>query len=333
MRIWPFTNFHELNADWILRTMEELKTQIAQALGGVVDYASRLLNVEHTCSTLTTTVSTQGAAITTLQSSSAAQGAAITDLQQSALRFTSQNLSAAARAQARGNIKAVSYEIQELTAEEKETARHNIGAVSSDTLTQQISTRLPVSNPSATGSMTVRKTSSDVLPPTLTVQNHPTGATYYSANEINTHGMQVSGNDEYGVYDLMIDGGIDSQGPRFRLYNAAAGAASDRVPLRNIATPVSNTDAVPLDYVRPLQLQVELTSSTAGTYSGAPWAQLLDAASRGRTVAFVLGNQRINVHLSGYIDGTTLYSGLFYLNGAAICATINEDNEISLSTL
>lgn len=333
MRIWPFTNFHELNADWILETMEELKTQITQALGGVVDYATRLLRVEDTCSNLSTTVTAQGTAISALQAASSTQGAAVTDLQQSALRFTSQNLSMAARAQARGNIKAVSYELQSLTSEDQETARSNIGAVSSDTLTQQINTRLPVSNPSATGSMIVRKTSSDVLPPTLTVRNHLTGATYYSEHEISTTGLQVSGKDEYGEYDLMIDGGLDSHGPRFRLYNAAAGGASDRVPLRNVATPVSNTDAVPLDYIWPLQLTVELTSSDAGTYTGASWAQLLDAAARGRTVTFVLGNQRINTVLSGDISGNTLYSSVFIVSGAMVSALVNSDDTIELTSL
>lgn len=329
MRIWPFTNFHELNADWILRTMEELKTQITQALGGVVDYATRLLRVEDTCSALTTAVSTQGAAITTLQSSSATQGAAVTDLQQSALRFTSQNLSAAARAQARGNIKAVSYETQSLSAEDQETARSNIGAVSSDTLTQQINTRLPVSNPSATGSMIVRKTSSDLLPPTLTLRNHLTGATYYSENEIGTHSMQFTGKDEYGTYDVTLDCGIDNNGPFVRLY----GNNMDAVPLRNVATPVSNTDAVPLGYIRPLQLTVELTSSDAGTYTGASWAQLVDAAARGRTVTFILGTQRFNTLLSGDLTGSTLFSGLFLLSGDPVCVVVNDNNEIEIGTI
>lgn len=101
--MFPFTNLHNLNTDWILKTIKELKTAAEQAASTVAGYAARL-----------------------------------TGLEDSVVKFTPQSLTAGQKTQARSNIGAVSeadaagsvkYNAQQqLTTEQQATARGNIGA-------------------------------------------------------------------------------------------------------------------------------------------------------------------------------------------------------------
>lgn len=101
--MFPFTNLHNLNTDWILKTIKELKTAAEQASSTVAGYASRL-----------------------------------TGLEDSVVKFTPQSLTAGQKQTARSNIGAISeadvtgtvkYNTeQQLTPEQQETARGNISA-------------------------------------------------------------------------------------------------------------------------------------------------------------------------------------------------------------
>lgn len=101
--MFPFTNLHNLNTDWILKTIKELKAATEQAVATVAGYAARL-----------------------------------TGLEDSVVKFTPQSLTTGQKTQARSNIGAVSeadaagsvkYNAeQQLTTEQQATARGNISA-------------------------------------------------------------------------------------------------------------------------------------------------------------------------------------------------------------
>ena len=104
--MFPFTNLHNLNTDWILKTIKELKTATEQAAATVAGYAARL-----------------------------------TGLEDSVVKFTPQSLNASQKQTARSNIGAISeadvtgtvkYNTeQQLTLEQQATARGNISAAPS----------------------------------------------------------------------------------------------------------------------------------------------------------------------------------------------------------
>ena len=101
--MFPFTNLHNRNTDWILKTIKEWKTATEQAAATVAGYAARL-----------------------------------TGLEDSVVKFTPQSLTTGQKTQARSNIGAVSeadvtgtvkYNTeQQLTTEQQATARGNISA-------------------------------------------------------------------------------------------------------------------------------------------------------------------------------------------------------------
>ena len=101
--MFPFTNLHNLNTDWILKTIKDLKAATELAASTVAGYAARL-----------------------------------TGLEDSVVKFTPQSLTTGQKTQARSNIGAVSeadvtgtvkYNTeQQLTPEQQATARGNISA-------------------------------------------------------------------------------------------------------------------------------------------------------------------------------------------------------------
>ena len=101
--MFPFTNLHNLNTDWILKTIKDLKAATELAASTVAGYAARL-----------------------------------TGLEDSVVKFTPQSLTTGQKTQARSNIGAVSeadvtgtvkYNTeQQLTTEQQATARGNISA-------------------------------------------------------------------------------------------------------------------------------------------------------------------------------------------------------------
>lgn len=101
--MFPWTNLHNLNTDWILKTIKDLKAATEQAAATVAGYAARL-----------------------------------TGLEDSVVKFTPQSLNAIQKQTARSNIGAISeadvagtvkYNTeQQLTLEQQLTARGNIGA-------------------------------------------------------------------------------------------------------------------------------------------------------------------------------------------------------------
>lgn len=105
--LFPYSNLHNLNLDWILNTVKTMAAAVEAAAATVETYASRLSQVE-----------TDVQAITP-----AATGAVRHDV--------SQSLDAANRRRAAVNIHAVSYDTVLLSADEKAQARSNIGAISS----------------------------------------------------------------------------------------------------------------------------------------------------------------------------------------------------------
>lgn len=105
--LFPYSNLHNLNLDWILNTVKTMAAAVEAAASTVETYAARLSQVE-----------TDVQAITP-----AATGAVRHDV--------SQSLDAANRRRAATNIHAVSYDTVLLSADEKAQARSNIGAISS----------------------------------------------------------------------------------------------------------------------------------------------------------------------------------------------------------
>lgn len=109
--LFPFTNLHNLNTDWILKTVKECKTAVENALAAVQTALS-------------------DAVLYTSQSKTASeQRTACGNI--NAVSYLTQGADAADRTVARTNIRAVAYEEQSLTDQQKAQARTNIGAISS----------------------------------------------------------------------------------------------------------------------------------------------------------------------------------------------------------
>lgn len=105
--MFPYSNLHNLNLDWILTTLKAMVATIEQAQRTISGYESRLEAAETGLAQITP----------------AAQGAVRHDV--------SQALDAENRRRAVGNIHGVSYDPQLLSAAEQAQARTNIGAISS----------------------------------------------------------------------------------------------------------------------------------------------------------------------------------------------------------
>lgn len=108
--MFPYSNLHNLNLDWILNTVKTMAAAVEAAATTVETYAARLSQVE-----------TDVQAITP-----AATGAVRHDV--------SQSLDTANRRRAAVNIHAVSYDAVLLSADEKAQARSNIGAAASSAI-------------------------------------------------------------------------------------------------------------------------------------------------------------------------------------------------------
>lgn len=130
--MFPFTNLHNLNTDWILKTIKELKTATEQAAATVAGYAARLTGLEDSVVKFTPQSLTAGQKQTARSNIGAISEADVTGT----VKYnTEQQLTTEQQATARGNISAapmigvVYYnEAQELGDTYKAQARENIGA-------------------------------------------------------------------------------------------------------------------------------------------------------------------------------------------------------------
>lgn len=150
--LFPFTNLHNLNTDWILKTIKELKaaaetaaSQVQEALANAVLYTSQSKETSerrvactniHAVSYDSTPLSSGDAAHARSNIGAAAAGDVpdVTDV----LRYSSQSLTIDQKTQARTNIGAAAagdvadvlrYSSQSLNSTQKAQARTNIGAV------------------------------------------------------------------------------------------------------------------------------------------------------------------------------------------------------------
>ncbi len=130
---FPYTDFHRLNADWVLKVVRTCAQKVKEAAQTVETYADRLLQVETDVTLLEGSVSTVSGQVTALSGS--------------AVQVIPQTFSDAQKTQARTNIGAVSasdipqvdgavrYDTaQSLSDAQKNTARTNIGAASSSVI-------------------------------------------------------------------------------------------------------------------------------------------------------------------------------------------------------
>ena len=130
--MFPFTNLHNLNTDWILKTIKELKTATEQAAATVAGYAARLTGLEDSVVKFTPQSLTTGQKTQARSNIGAVSEADVTGT----VKYnTEQQLTSGQQATARGNISAapmigvVYYnEAQELGDSYKAQARENIGA-------------------------------------------------------------------------------------------------------------------------------------------------------------------------------------------------------------
>ena len=133
--MFPFTNLHNLNTDWILKTIKELKTATEQAAATVAGYAARLTGLEDSVVKFTPQSLTAGQKQTARTNIGALSEA---DVAGSVKYNAQQRLTIEQQATARGNISAapsigvVYYnEAQSLSDAYKTQARENIGAAAS----------------------------------------------------------------------------------------------------------------------------------------------------------------------------------------------------------
>lgn len=108
--MFPYSNLHNLNLDWILNTVKTMAAAVEAAATTVETYAARLSQVETNIQAITP----------------AANGAVRHDV--------SQSLDTANRRRAAVNIHAVSYDTVLLSPDERAQARSNIGAAASEAI-------------------------------------------------------------------------------------------------------------------------------------------------------------------------------------------------------
>lgn len=108
---FPYTNFHELNADWILKTVKQIGDSVSQ-------FADNLAHVVRVTAQ-NFTVDEQRIACGNIK----------------AVSYHTQSASAADRTTARANLQAVGYEAQTLTDTQQTAARDNISAASQTDMT------------------------------------------------------------------------------------------------------------------------------------------------------------------------------------------------------
>ena len=130
--MFPFTNLHNLNTDWILKTIKDLKAATELAASTVAGYAARLTGLEDSVVKFTPQSLTTGQQTQARSNIGAVSEADVTGT----VKYnTEQQLTSGQQATARGNISAapmigvVYYnEAQELGDSYKAQARENIGA-------------------------------------------------------------------------------------------------------------------------------------------------------------------------------------------------------------
>ena len=147
--MFPWSNLHNLNTDWILKTIKELKTAAEQAASTVAGYASRLLQAEQDIDALEGSRVSYAAEqhLTSGQQSTARGNIGAAPAVGVVMYNEAQALSSAYKAQARENIGAaaagdipgvtgvVHYdEAQSLTDGQKIQARANIGAAAASVI-------------------------------------------------------------------------------------------------------------------------------------------------------------------------------------------------------
>ena len=147
--MFPWTNLHNLNTDWILKTIKELKTAAEQAASTVAGYASRLQQAEQDIDALEGSRVSYAAAqqLTSGQQTTARGNIGAAPAIGVVMYNEAQELSSTYKAQARENIGAaaagdipavtgvVHYdEVQSLTDGEKTQARANIGAAAASAI-------------------------------------------------------------------------------------------------------------------------------------------------------------------------------------------------------
>lgn len=160
---FPYTNFHELNADWMLQTLKTLKGNVEAAiqsiesvLGSLEQYNQRLSELEAGAVMYDTEqLLSENFKAQARQNIGAISTADIPDLSD-VLRYTAQDLASAQKAQARENIGAVAATglaladagavvynaAQELTTAQKSRVRDNIGAAPADSYVKYASQSL-----------------------------------------------------------------------------------------------------------------------------------------------------------------------------------------------
>ena len=147
--MFPWTNLHNLNTDWILKTIKELKTAAEQAASTVAGYASRLQQAEQDIDALEGSRVSYAAAqqLTSGQQTTARGNIGAAPAIGVVMYNEAQELSSTYKAQARENIGAaaagdipavtgvVHYdEVQSLTDGQKTQARSNIGAAAASAI-------------------------------------------------------------------------------------------------------------------------------------------------------------------------------------------------------
>ena len=140
--MFPYSNFHKLNADWILKTIKQAADAVAEAASTVSGYLARLVDVEDKVQSLENSRVSYASEqhLTDVQKQRARGNIGAAPSRGVVYYNEEQLLSDEYKATARDNIGALSesdvedvirYSEQDLSAEQKAQARTNIGAVSS----------------------------------------------------------------------------------------------------------------------------------------------------------------------------------------------------------
>lgn len=96
---FPWTNFHQLNADWLLETVESLKASVEETLATLHDYDSRLSSAEGDIDDLQAELASVSSQVRSLTQT-------LAQLRADAVLTTSQSLTSEKQTQARQNIAA-----------------------------------------------------------------------------------------------------------------------------------------------------------------------------------------------------------------------------------
>lgn len=260
-QFFPYSNFHRLNADWILKKVQELATAVEGIAANVESWAARIQQAETDAAN----------AVATANNAHTLVGRAI--------RWDVQSLTDAQQAQARTNIGAtapadipdvsdvVRYSPQDLTPTQQTRARLNIDATSQNDVTLLLATKHYV------------KYDEQNLTPAQQVQARANIGAAYSGDVTDLADRVTNVEDVTAIAITSAAQTLTNAQKAQARSNIGAGSAVD---VQTNANEIQNIYGEINSLVNLLTITATLTGATSGTWAGATWDTIKNNIQHGR---------------------------------------------------